>query len=1091
MPLHDTIYITGSVEKIPTNFVLDTGAMKTVVSTKIYKRIPSVERPVITKKGTLVHAGGEQLNVLGKCNMSMKLGTFQIEHEVTIADINDDVLLGMDILNGKKGKPADIILSQNKIVLDGVEIKCRRNVTNQIRHVKAADHFIIQGETEQIIDVFIDRTEDDDLLTNTTVLIEPSDNFKEKFPLVMAASLADINGAPTAKVRVMNPFKYDVSIKQDTKIGVAELVTETPITLFENIDQSETTNFQSARRLQFTNNKDDMINRTNNVSEKNVTQTNIDRSKVKIPEHLRELYENSIEGKTQEQQDKLADLLVSYQDVFSKGDNDLGRTNVGEHVIDTGDAYPIKQPFRRVPMAYAEEEKKAIDKMLDQGVIRPSKSPWASPLLLTKKKDGSFRPCIDYRKVNKVTKVDAFPIPKVDECIDAVSGSTCFSTLDLISGYHQVPVREQDIPKTAFSSKYGHNEFVVSPFGMTNSGATFQRVIELVLTKLQWEICIIYIDDIIVYAKSFDQNIDRLKLIFQRFREANLKLKPKKCELAKAEVTFLGYRVNAEEIRPEPTNVAKVLQWPVPQNVKEVRQFLGLAGYYRKSVHNFSTIAKPLNDLTKNESELIWTAKCQEAFDRLKQALTSPDVMSLPMDKGDFILDVDASNYGIGAVLSQIQDGKEKVVSYASRTMCNAEQNYCVTERELLAIVNFVQYFRHYLLGREFTIRSDHMALKYLFSFKAPKNRIARWLEILSNYNFSIEYRKGSKHSNCDALSRCPNPKDCDCTDVDNESFLCGPCKKCIKKAEQMESSLVYKEIQNKLLSQSNVVKRTMIHCKSSMSHFTNLFVNGLQQSVVLMFMLLVTFLVTMWDTGCSVATELNRSTLLAYGKAKALLGSFRKKDMVLKLNRSTWFSCGKIKALLGSVRKKYLLFKLKWSTCIAFGQAMALWASVRKKYLLLKLKWSTCFAFGQAMALWASVRKKYVLILSESCRSVTTRSESKFLDDYVPWINGHSVHDIREMQRSDPDIGHIVSWKLEGKPPSVKEASVFSPVVRHYVIEWDSMVLNNGILFRNYRKVDGTGNYLQLVVPKVLQNDVMYHMHNSVMSGHLGQKKT
>ena len=232
-----------------------------------------------------------------------------------------------------------------------------------------------------------------------------------------------------------------------------------------------------------------------------------------------------------------------------------------------------------------------------------------------------------------MTKVDAFPIPKVDECIDAVVGSSIFSTLDLLSGYHQVPVCERDIPKTAFSTKYGHFEFLVTPFGMTNSGATFERVMELALKGLQWHTCIIYIDDVIIFAKSYDEHIDRLKSVLERFRHANLKLKAKKCELVKSEVTFLGYKVNEHGIRPDPNNVAKVLQWPIPSNVTEVRQFLGLASYYRKHVRNFSSIAKPLNDLTKNESPLVWTDACQSAFNGV---LTGPDVMALLWHDGYF-----------------------------------------------------------------------------------------------------------------------------------------------------------------------------------------------------------------------------------------------------------------------------------------------------------------------------------------------------------------------------------------------------------------------------------------------------------------------
>ena len=251
---------------------------------------------------------------------------------------------------------------------------------------------------------------------------------------------------------------------------------------------------------------------------------------------------------------------------------------------------PIKQPFRRVPLAFVNEEKQAIDKLLKQGVIRPSNSPWASPLCLVRKKDGSVRPCVYYRQINLQIRPDAFPVPKIDECIDSLSRAKIFSTIDMTSSYLRVPVREEDIPKTAFISKHGLYEFTSMPFGMINSGATFQRVMELAIKGLQWQICIIYVDDCIIFSSTFDEHIDRLRMVFQRLREANLKIKSRKSELLKREVTFLGFRVTGNGIKPDPNNVAKVLQWPVPANVIGVKQVLGLCSYYRKQIKGLASL---------------------------------------------------------------------------------------------------------------------------------------------------------------------------------------------------------------------------------------------------------------------------------------------------------------------------------------------------------------------------------------------------------------------------------------------------------------------------------------------------------------------
>ena len=272
--------------------------------------------------------------------------------------------------------------------------------------------------------------------------------------------------------------------------------------------------------------------------------------------------------------------------------------------------------------------------------------------------------------------------------------------------------------------------------------------------------------------------------ILHRIRNAGLKLKPEKCSLFQDEVTFLGHVVNKNGVQPNPVNTSKISQWPTPKIVTEVRQFLGMASYYRRFIKDFSAIAQPLHALTRKNVPFSWTDKCQASFDELKKILIGPDIMAFPADTGTFILDTDACDSSIGAVLSQIQDNRERVIAYASRSLNKSERNYCVTDKELLAVRFFIEYFRQYLLGRHFTVRTDHQALVWLFKLKEPKDRIARWIEILSAYTFSIEYRRGSQHGNADSMSRCENPQDCQCPDIDNlEMLKCGPCKKCIKRS--------------------------------------------------------------------------------------------------------------------------------------------------------------------------------------------------------------------------------------------------------------------------------------------------------------------
>ena len=363
---------------------------------------------------------------------------------------------------------------------------------------------------------------------------------------------------------------------------------------------------------------------------------------------------------------------------------------------------------------------------------------------------------MDYRKLNEVTIKDAYPIPRIEDSLDSLCGSQWFTTLDLASGYWQVELEENDREKTAFVTRKGLYEFTVMPFGLCNAPATFQRLMEKVLSGLQWEVAVLYIDDIIVHGRSFEEHIERLREVLKRLQAANLTLKTKKCCFLQQKVEFLGHIVSSAGISPNPKKIAKVTNWCDPTNLKELRSFLGLATYYRRFIKVFGNIARPLHALTEKGKQFIWTTDCEEAFSTLKNRLTSAPILGYPTKEDPFILDTDASQFGIGAVLSQRQSGQEVVIAYGSRLLTKSERNYCTTRRELLAVVYFTRYFKHYLLGRKFLLRTDHGSLRWLFSFKEPEGQVARWLEALAEFQFDIEHRAGTKHLNADALSRIP-----------------------------------------------------------------------------------------------------------------------------------------------------------------------------------------------------------------------------------------------------------------------------------------------------------------------------------------------
>ncbi|MES9880794.1 MAG: reverse transcriptase family protein [Sedimenticola sp.] len=397
-----------------------------------------------------------------------------------------------------------------------------------------------------------------------------------------------------------------------------------------------------------------------------------------------------------------------------------------------------------------EEVKRHVEEMLDHQVIQPSYSPWSSPIVMVPKKDGSTRFCVDYRRLNAVSKKDAYPLPRIDDTLDSLAGAKLFSSLDLVSGYWQVDMDPTTKEKPAFSTQLSLYEFNVLPFGLSGAPGTFLRSMEAVLGGLQWEVCLIYLDDILIFSCNFTEHLDRLKLVLQRLREAKLKVKPQKFHLLQQRVACLGHVISSDGIETDPDKTAAVRSWPVPTTVDELQCFLGFASYYRRFISKFADIASPLHALLQKKITFSWNTACQNSFDELKHRLVTAPVLAFPVAGHQFILDTDASEYGIGGVLSQIVDGQEKVLSYASRSLTKCEKNYCVTRRELLALVYFVKHFKHYLYGQTFVCRTDHKALKWIQNFKEPEGQLARWLTQLAEFSFTVEHREGKKHTNAD-----------------------------------------------------------------------------------------------------------------------------------------------------------------------------------------------------------------------------------------------------------------------------------------------------------------------------------------------------
>ncbi|GFX71228.1 hypothetical protein TNCV_3409981 [Trichonephila clavipes] len=457
-----------------------------------------------------------------------------------------------------------------------------------------------------------------------------------------------------------------------------------------------------------------------------------------------------------EQRNKLSELLRKFSGLFTKTDKSTAaKTNV-KHRIFTGDHAPINQRAYRVSTTERRIIHEEVQKMLDEGIVQPSESPWSSPIVLVRKKDGNWRFCVDYRKLNSVTKKDVYPLPRIDDTLDCLKGAMFFSSMDLRSGYWQIEIDETDREKMAFITPEGLYEFKVMPFGLCNAPATFERMMDNLLRHFKWTMCLCYLDDIIVFSETFQDHLIRLRLVLKRLQEAGLKLNSKKCLFAAQEVKILGHLVSSNGVRPDPDKIKAVRNFPTPKNIHDIRRFLGLCSYFRRFIKGFCYLAEPLQSLLKSGVEFHWGPEEVEAFNSLKKALTSDPVLGLYEERASTEIRTDASGYGIGAVLVQIQNNVEKVIAYASRTLTKAEKNYSTTERECLAIVWATNKFRPYIFGKHFTVVTDHHSLCWLMNLKDPSGRLARWALRLQEHDFDVKYKTGKKHSDADALSRNP-----------------------------------------------------------------------------------------------------------------------------------------------------------------------------------------------------------------------------------------------------------------------------------------------------------------------------------------------
>ena len=710
--------------------LIDTGSSQTILSYSSYLLIPELKRPRLEPAlVTATMADGAPLEMWGTAWVEIHVGNVSQTINLMVANIKVEGIIGMDFLIST-GSSLDC--SNLQLQLKGEKVKCKSSTGELFcaRLVVTETTVVLPGH-ERLIPTEIKGKM---WKGKELGLVEPLEiSPLPKHEIMIARSVVNVTN--TMCVQVCNLGQQRRKVKAGTVIAC-----------LSPLDPSDIHSRQQ-------------VAVANGVSGESVTMVDATEDPIEeqiVPEYLQELYTESVHDLSEKDSKQVQGLLCQYSDVFSKSEDDIGRTSLVKHTIDTGDARPVKQRPRRFPPVQQAEIDRQVKGLLEKGLISPSTSPWSSQVTLAAKKGGKFRLCCDLRKVNELTKKDSYPLPRIDETLDALAKSNKYCVLDLRAGYWQIELDESAREKCSFAVKSGFYTWNVMPFGLCNAPATFERLMERVLSGLHWETLLVYLDDVIVFGSSVPETITRLETVLQRLRAAGLKLAPNKCHLFQTEVQYLGHVVTPNGVKTQPEKVQTVKEWPTPQCVTEVRSFVGLVSYYRRFIPNMSKIAKPLYGLYDKSVEFLWTVECELAFQKLKECLITAPVLAYPQSEGQYIIDCDASNYAMGGVLSQEQDGVVRVIAYGSKTFSKAERNYCVTRRELLAVVYFLKYFRHYVYGRKVIVRTDHSALKWLVNFKMPEGQLARWLEIVSGYNIELIHRPGVKHGNADALSRRP-----------------------------------------------------------------------------------------------------------------------------------------------------------------------------------------------------------------------------------------------------------------------------------------------------------------------------------------------
>jgi len=718
------------VQNLKIKALVDTGATISCISSTLLPKLSTQIKPSTVK--SVMGVGNQIHNIAGCINLTLNFcDAVQLDHTFHVISGNQPLILGMDFLKSHK---CQIHLDYGSVVMYGWTFP----LVDPTSCALAAKTVMLPPQSIYAIPVHLPS----DIPPGSTLILD-SLSLEHISSSLKVTPVIETGGGDNdiSLCRVVNQSRSPIVVPQGSALARVSVVNtdslqcvsqETPEEFIANLFMTcaEPAPFKVTEAVQ--------------VCEQVNSELDVKMDK-------------SLKGVQRQQ---LLDLLSTNRKCFATDTSELGLTHLTKHFIDTGSTKPIRQRSYRFSPKTREKLDAILDDMYIHGLIEPSTSQWCSPCFLVKKADGSDRLVVDFRSLNKATDPTTFPMPQMETILDALGDQkpTIFSTLDLASGFHQIPLDSSSKHKTAFATMNRQFQYKVMPMGLAGSPITFQALmVNKVLPDLLFKNVIVYADDIIVYSKDFSTHLKDLQQVFNRLQQAQLTLKPNKCHFAKPSVLYLGHIISAEGIEPNPAKTAVIDTYPRPTDVKHIRKFLGLTNYYRRFIQDYSTITAPLRALLQDEATFAWSPECEAAFLLLKSKLVSPPILRYPDHSQPFILTTDASKSGISYILSQKdREGREYVCYYGARSLRGSEKNYGSTDLEALAVVEGVETYHTYLIDKKFTIITDHAALKYLDSakFRGGSGRMARWAQRLMQYDYTVQYKEGKRNVNADTLSR-------------------------------------------------------------------------------------------------------------------------------------------------------------------------------------------------------------------------------------------------------------------------------------------------------------------------------------------------